>query len=73
MASETLSKLVKAMEGAVNLKIVTVVADVTVEKMFEDEGAVIKLENTQKSAVTWINLVDGDIKNAMHGDFMLVE
>jgi len=63
-----LDDVVNALRHAVDLRIITTVCDVTLDKF--EEGPTITLGSPQKTAVTSVDLLQGDIKNAMHPDFM---
>ena len=64
-----LDSVVQAMRHIVDLRVVTTVCDVTVKKLYTDLEVTLD-EDDQKSAVTSINLIEGDIKNALHKDYM---
>ena len=63
-------RLLRAMENAVDLRVMTVVTDFQIRNFDAmDEPVTIELEGDQKGLVTSINILTGDVKNIIHNDY----
>ena len=63
-------RLLRAMENAVDLRVMTVVTDFQIRNFDAmDQPVTIELEGDQKGLVTSINILTGDVKNIIHNDY----